>query len=161
MDAVLASVTFARLRGRPFVLAAAPAVLLPDALLAASPVICVNAVELPMTVEPASGDRQADARQLLDRGASAVAVTLGADGAELITASGSRRIPGTPIEDVVDTTGAGDAFAGALAAFLAADEGLERAAELANTAAALSVRRAGAREGMPTAAELAAFLAEG
>jgi ribokinase len=61
----------------------------------------------------------------------------------------------------IDTVGAGDAFNGALAASLAAGLDLETAARRAVAAAAVSTTRAGAREGMPTAAELERFLAAG
>ena len=60
----------------------------------------------------------------------------------------------------VDATGAGDGLNGALAAALAAGEDLETAARRAVVAASLSVTRAGAREGYPTAAELDAALAD-
>jgi sulfofructose kinase len=60
--------------------------------------------------------------------------------------------------DVVDTTGAGDAFHGAFALALA--HGLPDAdcARIASAAAALKCRRLGARSGLPTAAELDAYL---
>ena len=63
-----------------------------------------------------------------------------------------------PTVEAVDTTGAGDCFNGVFAAGLA--EGLEprAAAERAATAAAMSVTKVGAREGMPARAELDAFL---
>jgi ribokinase len=61
----------------------------------------------------------------------------------------------------IDTVGAGDAFNGALAAGLAAGLDLETAARRAVAAAAVSTTRTGAREGMPTAAELERFLAAG
>jgi ribokinase len=64
-----------------------------------------------------------------------------------------RRWPARPAE-VVDTTGAGDAFNGALAAGLAAGDGLDDAVARALVAGALAVGRPGAREGMPTADEL-------
>ena len=57
-----------------------------------------------------------------------------------------------PKVDVVDTTGAGDAFAGALAVRLAAGDGRRRSLpRYAVAAAALSVSHAGARAGMPRA----------
>ncbi len=66
-------------------------------------------------------------------------VTLGAEGC-LIRSSG-KRIPARSFGPAVDTTGAGDAFNGVLAACLARGAGLEAAAEEANAAAALSVTR--------------------
>jgi ribokinase len=59
----------------------------------------------------------------------------------------------------VDTVGAGDALNGALAAGLAAGLDLSEAARRAVVAGSLAVTRAGAREGMPNAAELDAALA--
>jgi ribokinase len=59
----------------------------------------------------------------------------------------------------VDTTGAGDAFNGALAAALAEGRTLAEAVRRAVAGGALATTRVGAREGMPTAAELDAFLA--
>jgi ribokinase len=59
----------------------------------------------------------------------------------------------------VDSTGAGDAFCGALAASLAEGRPLSEAVQRAVAAGALATTRVGAREGMPTAAELDEFLA--
>ena len=106
-----------------------------------------------------AADMEARARRLMAGGppGRAVVVTLGAAGALLVPAAG----PALPIPAArvvpVDTTGAGDAFNGALAAGLAAGLPLTRAARRAVAAAGLSTTRAGARGAMPTAAELAAF----
>ena len=76
------------------------------------------------------------------------------------------RRDGAPIDiaapkvQAVDATGAGDSLNGALAAGLASGLNLEEAARRAVVAASLSVTRAGAREGMPTAVELAAAMGE-
>ena len=69
------------------------------------------------------------------------------------------RDPGREAVDVVDTVGAGDALNGALAAGLAAGLALEVATRRAVAAAGLAVTKAGAREGMPTPAELKKALA--
>lgn len=87
--------------------------------------------------------------------ARAVLVSLGADGALLVDAAGTTPLPPLPVA-VVDTVGAGDTLNGALAAGLAAGLELPAAARRAVTAASLAVTRAGAREGMPTSAELQA-----
>ena len=63
-----------------------------------------------------------------------------------------------PLYDAVDTTGAGDAFLGALAAELAIGRSLLEAVRFAVVAASLSVTVPGAREGMPTRAQVAAAL---
>jgi ribokinase len=66
--------------------------------------------------------------------------------------------PGFPVEPV-DSTGAGDTFNAALAVYLS--EGLAEAVRKACAAAALSVTRLGAQQGMPRRAELEVFLARG
>jgi ribokinase len=60
----------------------------------------------------------------------------------------------------VDSTGAGDAFCGALAAALAEGRPLAEAVQRAVAAGALATTHVGAREGMPTAAELEEFIAD-
>jgi ribokinase len=87
----------------------------------------------------------------------AVVVTLGADGALLVTRDETVDFPSFPIA-AVDTTGAGDAFNGALAAALAGGETIEGAVRRAVVAGALATRSSGAREAMPTTAELDAAL---
>jgi ribokinase len=61
--------------------------------------------------------------------------------------------------NVVDTTGAGDAFNGGFAVALAEGKSLEAAIQFANATAALSVTRPGTAPAMPTRAEVDAFLA--
>jgi ribokinase len=82
-----------------------------------------------------------------------VLVSLGPDGAELREPGGVIRIPALEVE-VVDTVGAGDTLNGALAASLALGHPLDEAVRRAVAAASLAVTKAGAREGMPTVAEL-------
>ena len=85
----------------------------------------------------------------------AVLVSLGADGALLVEAGGTTALDPLTVA-VIDTVGAGDTLNGALAAGLAAGLELPVAARRAVVAASLAVTRAGAREGMPTLAELQA-----
>lgn len=85
----------------------------------------------------------------------AVLVSLGSDGALLVEAGGTTVLDPLTVA-VVDTVGAGDTLNGALAAGLAAGLELSVAARRAVAAASLAVTRAGAREGMPTSAELQA-----
>jgi ribokinase len=93
--------------------------------------------------------------------ATAVLMSLGPSGAMLVTRDGPAIDIPAPNVKAVDATGAGDALNGALAAALASGLSLEEAARRAVTAASLSVTRAGAREGMPTLAELDAVLGGG
>jgi ribokinase len=85
-----------------------------------------------------------------------IAMTHGKEGAYYTNAAGDvQHQPGFSV-DAVDTTGAGDTFNGALAAFW--QLGIGEAVRRANAAGALSVTRAGAQGGMPTLAELERFL---
>jgi ribokinase len=96
--------------------------------------------------------------KLRRRGARTVVATLGRRGAVVVSAEGATRVPVLKAK-VVDTTGAGDCFVGALAARLAAGATPAEAARYANAAAACSVERLGAAPSMPTSREVAARLA--
>jgi ribokinase len=114
-----------------------------------------------LTVLAGDGPPSARARRLLDGGVRpdrAVLVSLGRRGALLVAGRQARTIAAPKVEPI-DTTGAGDALNGALAAGLAAGMDLEAAATRAVAAASLAVTRAGAREGLPTTAELDSAIA--
>jgi ribokinase len=93
------------------------------------------------------------ARLLSGRTGAPVIVTIGARGVVMVSRDGVQPIPALPVE-VVDTTGAGDTFAGALAAELACGSELYEAARVAVRAASLSTAARGARTAMPTRAML-------
>lgn len=86
---------------------------------------------------------------LLDQGFATVVMTLGADGALIGDAAGLTEIP-TPRIDAVDTTGSGDAFAGALVAKLAAGATLVDASTFAARVGAFAATRRGAQASYPT-----------
>lgn len=86
-----------------------------------------------------------------------VAVTEGGDGVRWLEAGRMRHQPAFPVS-VVDTLGAGDVFHGAFALALARGLPVAAAFRFAAAAAALKCTRPGGREGIPTAAELAAYL---
>ncbi|MBX3605638.1 MAG: sugar kinase [Piscinibacter sp.] len=93
-----------------------------------------------------------------ERGAAAVVVKLGAEGAYWSSAEGEGRVPGVRVEQVVDTVGAGDAFAvGVLSGRL---EGLDWPATLAraNWIGAQAIQVVGDIEGLPRRAQLPAGL---
>lgn len=96
-------------------------------------------------------------RWFIERGVAHALVTMAGAGSVLVDARGVRDIPAHRVE-VVDTTAAGDAFAGYLAASLAAGEELPRAIDRAGAAGALAVTRRGASPSLPHAAEVAARL---
>ncbi|MEV4460215.1 ribokinase [Microbispora sp. NPDC049633] len=148
MDAVVAA---ARVPGAEVILTPAPAVPLPAELLEAVGLIVPNEHEAAALT---GRDDPRDALEaLLDLVPEAV-VTLGARGALYGSRDGTRlREPAVPVR-AVDTTAAGDTFAGALA--VARSEGRDpaRALRFASAAAALSVRREGASTSMPRRHEI-------
>lgn len=87
-----------------------------------------------------------------------VALTLGGDGAALFKMGQEiARVPAFDV-DVVDTTGAGDTFCGALAVALAEGQPPEQALRFASAAAALAVTRPGAQPSLPNRAQVDALL---
>jgi ribokinase len=101
----------------------------------------------------------AAAQTLVQRGIEAVIVTLGARGALLATGEAARRIAPVKVE-AIDTTGAGDAFIGSFARYLAAGLALDAALEKATRYAALSVTRRGAQKSFAAEATFEAFCAK-
>ena len=139
-------------RGAAAILNPAPAIEAGRPALAAADVIVVNAAELDFFAPP-PGDLAARARKILRRDNQAAIVTLGADGLLGATRSDDFRLPAFPAK-AVDSTGAGDCFAGTLAARLSRGDNLQAAAAVAARAAAICVARPGAAESMPRAEEL-------
>jgi ribokinase len=92
------------------------------------------------------------ASRLRDRGCGAVVITLGERGCYYSGPEGEFFVESIPVT-AVDTTGAGDAFNGALAYF-SQDRSMRRTLQLANRVAALSVTKEGAQPSMPTLDEL-------
>lgn len=78
------------------------------------------------------------AKKLLDRGCKTVIITLGERGCLIADKTGNRIIPPHKISKVVDSTGAGDSFNGALAVMLSEGKTIDEAAKFANKVAALS-----------------------
>jgi len=155
----------ARAAGVTTVLNPAPALLLPDALLALTDVLTPNEAELQALARSPTGssvdnEPNAAAQALLARGVRAVVVTLGAAGCRLYRSGvAPHELAGVRAGHVIDTIGAGDTFTGALAAALARGEALDTALQWANSAAAVSVTGRGALGGMPDRARVARLLA--
>lgn len=139
---VLAAARIADAAGCPLVVNPAPARALGAELAALRPIVTPNRSE----AAELTGERdpEAAARALTARTGAPVVVTLGDRGALVLDDAGCERFP-APAVRAVDTTGAGDAFNGVLAARIAGGDGLRAAVAAAVTAAADSVTRAGAR----------------
>lgn len=87
------------------------------------------------------------AKRLLSLGSRSVVLTLGAQGAILATSSSLEHIP-APTVRAIDTTGAGDAFVGALSAKLAWGSSLEEAVDYAVQMGSKVVTMSGARSSL-------------
>jgi ribokinase len=149
-------------RGARTILNLAPAAPLPPSALDATSVLVVNEVEAAMAAGDRSGgaiEPQALASDLATRHDLTCVVTLGAAGAIAQGPAGGWRIGSLPIEPV-DTTGAGDAFVGVLAAAFDRDLTLPHALRRASVAAGLACTRLGAQTSQPTAAEIDARLVD-
>lgn len=155
LSAVTRAIALAREAGTPVILNPAPFQPVPDTLLPQLFLLTPNATECSLlsgvTVTDVPSARQA-AEVLHRKGVAALIITLGTQGALLSMNGETTLIPAcraTP----VDTTGAGDAFNGALAARLAAGATLIQAARFASAYAAVCVERPGAAASMPEYAE--------
>jgi len=129
---------------------------LPDELYRLSDIFCPNETETELlTGMPVStlAEAEAAARTLLARGAGEVVLTLGERGALLVNDEGATHVP-TEAVNAMDTTGAGDAFVGSLAYFLALGKPMTDAIARANRIAAVSVQGAGTQSSFPVAADL-------
>jgi ribokinase len=149
VDTVSCAVQRAVAAGTRPVVTLAPAQPVPDELLSGLDPLLVNEHEASVLLGGAGIDvDNADqaAGQLLARGPRSVVITLGPGGAVLADQHGTQRLPAPHVEQVVDTTGAGDTLAGVLAAALTCPETtLIDALRQALAAAAQAVQRPGAR----------------
>lgn len=160
--AALRGLEIARAAGAVTVFNPAPAAAVPEQLYGLCDYVIPNETEAAditgiavSTVEDAK--RAGDV--LLQKGAGAAIITLGARGALFHNRDQSVMIDAFNAGKVVETAGAGDSFVGAFAAGLA--EGMEpvAAARFGCAAAAISVTRPGTAPAMPKRAEITALLA--
>ncbi|AZS71666.1 ribokinase [Streptomyces lydicus] len=155
MESVRAAAAAAEQAGTRVVLNPSPAPtadLAPELLSVADPLV-VNEHEARQLSGLTDGTPAQWAQALRDRGARSVVVTLGGDGALVLDADGAENVPGVRVK-AVDTTGAGDAFTGALATRLARGDALPEAARFAVRVGAAAVTKPGAQPSYPTRAEL-------
>jgi ribokinase len=162
LPAVVAAFEAARAQGALTVLDAGPPQPLPAALLAQTDVLSPNETEaraiLGMQADARLQPEEA-AQRLLELGPGRVVLKLGAAGALVAGPEGIHHVPAFPAQ-VVDTTGAGDAFTAALAVSLAEGSDAVTATRTAAAAGALAVTVFGAAPSMPTRQRLEAFLRE-
>ncbi len=135
---------------------------LPEELYHLSDIFCPNESETELLTGMPVGtveEAEAAARVLISRGAGTVILTLGERGSLLVTGSTAEHVPVDQVK-ALDTTGAGDAFVGSLAYFLASGKSLTEAIKRANHIAAISVLSSGTQTSFPEAKDLPPELLE-
>ncbi|MDR6686824.1 ribokinase [Arthrobacter sp. 1088] len=168
IDTVIAAAQAGHDAGATVLLNLSPYAEAPEVLAELSDVLLVNAHEASLFLggeaDVPAADAEAEAwepvrSQFADRGLQRVLVTLGAHGSVVLDslARGTQdqitRIAPTRVS-AVDTTGAGDAFTGAVAARLAAGDSLADAAGFASVAAALAATKKGTQAAYPSIADV-------
>lgn len=126
----------------------APAAELPNEYVYRADYITPNETELEILSQSDSDDVIANARSLLTTDDQTVIVTLGSQGAQIVQKAYQGQV-GTFDVEVVDTTGAGDAFNAGLAVGLAEGKSLDEAVRFASATAALCVTKEGTAKSMP------------
>lgn len=175
LDTALHVAAEARSAGARVVLNAAPSVQLDGSVLEQCDPLIVNEHEALEVLGAGLDDPDAEnfgllAERLLESGARSVVVTLGSEGAIIAERAGTDPVSGPIASPVlttvpayrvraVDTTGAGDAFVGAVAGELAAGRSLADAVRFATAVSAVSVQRVGAQSSYANRDEVEAFIA--
>ncbi|MEI6290539.1 MAG: ribokinase [Chloroflexota bacterium] len=160
LETVTRAVEIAHSAGVKVILNPAPGRNLDANLLAMVDVLTPNETEAQIiTGMPVVSVQQAEAagKKLISQGVGVVVITMGGKGSLVVSKDIVKHMPGYPVT-VVDTTGAGDAFSGALAVALSEDLQLEDAVKFATAAAALQVTRFGTAPAMPYRQEVVDFL---
>jgi ribokinase len=158
--AVMAAAEAGKAAGVTVILDPAPARALPDRLYPWVDILTPNQTEAAALVGFAVTDRasaQRAAQILVDRGVATVLITLGAEGVVGLHQGSPIDLDGIAVT-AIDSTAAGDAFNGGLAAGLAAGLDLAAAIDWAMAAGAIAVTRAGAQPSLPTQTEIQMLL---
>lgn len=161
LDAVVRVADTCRELGLTLVLDPAPALELPDAVWRGVGVVTPNETEAQVLTGVEVTDRasaEEASRWFLDRGVETVVITRGEHGVIVVRAQETVELPTFEVE-VIDTTAAGDAFAGSLGASLARGQDWTSAVRRAVAAGALATTVRGASPSLPTAAQVDELLA--
>ncbi len=160
LERIAQAVSVAKQYEKTVILNPAPAMDLPEALLARIDILTPNATEASYLTRIAVNDvhsAQSAAENLLQRGVKTVIITLGGQGVYWATAEQQQHFSAFPIL-AVDTTAAGDTFTGALAASLVQGLAMPDAIRFCQAAAALAVSQAGAQPSIPHKPTIEEFL---
>jgi len=166
-EAIVAAIQAANLHRTPVILNPAqpieqtehPGAALPSEYFSADVLVC-NLTSAAQIADQSGADiRTAKmiGSDLVARGAHCAVLTMGPRGCVIVDRSGADHFPAFDV-DVVDRTGSGEAFAGALAAYCAVKDDLREAVKFASAAGALVCTKFGAIEALPTEAEIIQLL---
>lgn len=158
-DAMFQVIDIAHAAGVQIVLNPAPAAELPDVVLRKLSMVTPNETEaqaLTGITVTNEAEALAAAKVFREKGIQNVVITMGGLGAFACDGQRHELLPRIPV-DVVDTTGAGDAFNGGLLMALAEGKDLFTALRYGNVTGALSVTKLGTAPSMPTRAEIDAL----
>jgi len=157
LETTMAALRIAREEGVKSIFNPAPARPdVPDDIYPLSDIFCPNETETELLTSlsvRSIEEAEAAGRVLLEKGVGVVILTLGERGSLLITDTETKHAPVASVK-ALDTTGAGDAFVGSLAYFLASGKTIYEAMERANRIAAVSVLSSGTQTSFPEAKDL-------
>lgn len=156
METVEYAASLAKTAGTIVILDPAPAVKLSEILLSNIDYLLPNEHELDLSLGNVSGDLSVKAEILINKGVGTLILTQGNKGVTIISKDTKIKID-APKMKAVDTTAAGDTFAGAFAYGLAKNWEISKAAEFAVKAASLSVTKVGAQSSIPWLNEVEAM----
>lgn len=141
VDMALYACGLAKRKGAQVILNPAPATDFSSSDLSSIDYLIPNETELRICLglEPSNDAREEDlAKELLKHGCQNVVVTMGKKGSLWVSQSGFKRVPAFSNLEILDTTGAGDAFNGGFAVALSQGLGVERAMVMGNAAGGLA-----------------------
>lgn len=149
METIIYTAKLAKEYEVPVIINPAPFQALPDELLESATYLTPNEIEMNAILAGQKGHTVKEK----------MIVTLGEKGVRFFHQQSFITAPGYAVE-AIDTTGAGDTFNGALAVGIGQGQDLKDAIDAANAAAALSVTKIGAQNGMPTKQQRDRFIAD-
>ncbi|WP_420027424.1 ribokinase [Fannyhessea vaginae] len=160
-EVIKASLAYARKKGLFTICNPSPALPIDDDMYKTIDLLCLNESECATLsgIQPNNEeDRLSALNFFAQKGVKQTILTLGAQGAVAKTADEVVTRPAFEV-NCIDTTAAGDAFLGAVAACLSYDNSFDTTMEIAMATSALCVTKLGAQDAMPTFDEVQSFLA--
>jgi len=156
LEAVTETARLAKKHDCLFILNPAPAQSIPENLFGAIDFLTPNEIELAeLSCHSCENitDIESAAKKIIKKGAKNIIVTMGGKGALFVSRGAVNHYPVAPVK-AVDSTGAGDAFNGALACAIHMGKEINDAINFAHSVAAVSVTRMGAQASMPSLKEI-------